>query len=285
MGLHLNLLGRGLLLGSRRRIGFGMDPHIRDYLVTLQAAGKVVARAEAVKLNAIATYMRSQALQDAYRIVPMKSAQNVGSGATAHGFGGASANPMTLFASPAWGADGIAFDGTSQYGSIPDFLGSETITVFARVSQASATPTTQNVIAAQYDTGANHRSWSINHRGDQAGAPYRPYRSSNGLDTGLEIYTTETGLGSTADRVLVCQWVAGGGRSMWFDDTSVSLLLSSGTPQTARFDSPAPITFCSSMNSGTPANFAALTGTALCIVRGAITDTQRNTLRALISAL
>jgi hypothetical protein len=158
--------------------------------------------------------------------------------------------------------------------------------VFAAVTQASAAPTVNNSIAAQYSATDNKRSFLIQHRGDLANDPYQIARSSNGLSGNTEIYNTAGSLGSTSARTIVGQWIAGGGRALWFNNSSISVSLTSGSAQTQKFDSDADISFAALVNAGTPTGFGALTGKAVAFLEGVTpTTTQRETLVNLINAL
>jgi hypothetical protein len=265
------------------------DPHVESYLRTLRGVGKTLLHSDALKIQALADRLRVEGKAADYRLFPITSAQNAVSSGTLFGLGGAGGN-MTLAGStlPTLGASGLPLNGTDQYGSIADFLGTETITVFFTVAQASATPTSTQTLLSQYVAGAaNRRSWLISQFGAEANDPYGINRSSNGTaDSGaLETYRSPGSLGSTSPRTIVGQFVQGGGRSLWFGDTSLTLSLTFGTAQTARFNSPDPIFMGAASNNGTPENFAAGTFSRLLIVRGALTDAQRLAIRALFDAL
>ena len=258
----------------------GVDPDLAAFITATGATNTE-------SLGNLVTYLKQQSLWASSRIYPMKAAQNAGSGSIAYGLGGLTSNNMTLVSSPTWGADGIAFNGTSQYGTIPDFLGSQTITGFARVAETSATPTLSEAILGQYDSFNNQRSFILSHAGNIANAPYRVNRSSDGTtnNANFEVYDGPGNNGSTADRTLVAQWVAGGGRSIWINKSQQSLSLVSGTSQTSRFDANVPVTFAAILSNNTGSNFANLKGKAFAMCNTTLTDTQREAITDLINAL
>jgi hypothetical protein len=255
------------------------DEQIVNFLNQLRAAGKVIAHSEVRKLNAIATYMRSQVLQDAYRIVPMKSAQNVISAGFAFAFGGATANDFEVIASPTMGAGGLVLNGTSQYGRFADFLAAETLTVFARQTPVTPTPTTAGWIVAQGAPASNNASFSAYHA--SSGNQYVFARSSLGTAASLEQYVSPVSSIVGTDHTLVVKWTAGAGRAAWVNKTALSLSLSTGSAQTARFNSSQPIEF----GARAGASFLAMTGHALCLVKGDMTEAQQFALTDLINAL
>lgn len=238
-------------------------------------------------LNELVRYSRGQGLLSNLRLWPMKSRQGFGTGPTVRGIGLLTSNDMNLVNGPTHTEGGLAFvAASSQYGSIDDFLGSETITVFARVSQASATPTGQQMIWAQ-DGGAGQRSKLLVQRGDLSGDPYRIFRSSDGTTAAasFETYDSAGSLGSTAERTIVCQLISGGGRSLWFNKTAISISLSSANSVTAQFDTTENFTFAASNSGGVLGLFTSMTGTALATITGDLTTPQRETLTDMINAL
>ena len=271
-------LGLGLGL-PRAFMGSGLDS---DVLAFAAESGATDLNG----LNDLVKYLKGEGLYSNFVIYPMKSAQNAGSGATVYSLGDLTNNNMTLGNEPSWGATGITYDGVDQNGQIADFLGAETVTMFARISQASATPTALNVIFGQYDTGGDERPVRLAQRGNVVDDPYRLLRSASGTSgtSGTVELATGTGSnGSTSDRILVAQWVAGGGRSLWIDKAEISLTVVSD--QTSKFNSSADVTFFSSFSSGLPSNFAAGLGTAFCVATGTLTTDQRESITDDLNAL
>jgi hypothetical protein len=235
-------------------------------------------------VDALMRYCRTESLLNNIRLYALKSAQNAGTGSTVFGIGGLTANNMTLVGSPSWGAGGIAFNGSTQAGTIVDFLGSETLTVWSRLSH---NPAAVAGIVGQYDTGANQRSWRFYTRLDLGGV-YGQDRSSDGTVTteNIETYRSDAAKLSGTERVYVNQWVSGGGRSFWINKTSENLTLLSGTAQTARFNSPAVIHIAATLSNGVFANFMPMTANSFFFLAGpSPTTTQRETLTDLINAL
>jgi hypothetical protein len=237
-------------------------------------------------LDNLFRYVLGAGLWSNFRIYPQKSAQNAGSGSTVYGAGALTANNMTLVGSPTWGTDGIVYNGTTQCGRIVDFLGTATLTVFAAVTQASADPADIEHIISQFSSSDNKRSITLQQAGTVAGGPYRLVRSSNGDGGSQDVFASAGSLGSTSARTIVGQWIAGGGRALWFNNSSISVSLSVGSAQTQKFNSDADIGFAATINVGTPASFAALTGKAAAFLEGVtLTTTQRETITNLINAL
>jgi hypothetical protein len=263
------------------RVGGGIDPLVSAFQ-TATGAGDILA------IDSLIKYVRAEGLLNNFRLYPQKSSQNYGTGSTVEGIGSLTSNNMTLAGSPTWGANGIVYNGTTQCGRIVDFLGTATLTVFAAVTQASAAPTNIEHIISQFSASDNKRSITLQQAGTVAGDPYRLARSSNGEGGGgsQEVYNTAGSLGSTSARTIVGQWIAGGGRALWFNNSSISVSLTAGSAQTQKFNSDADIGFAATIDAGTPTSFAALTGKAAAFLEGVTpTTTQRETLVDLINAL
>jgi len=214
----------------------------------------------------------------------MKSDQNAGTGATAYGIGSLTANNMSLVNGPTWGAGGLAFvAASSQYGSIADFLGNPTLTVFARIAQTTASSALPRTVWAQDDVNLP-RGIYLNQITTGA---FRLLRSNDGtVGAGkFEVYDTAAAQGSTSDRTLVSQFVSGGGRSLWYNKTSVSLSLFAGADQTQYHNNSIAFLFGAQLASGSPANFHSMTATALATITGDLTTPQRETLTDMINAL
>src|SRR6056297_2071607 len=104
-------------------------------------------------INDLVRYTRGQGLLSSLRLYPFMPRTNAGTGATVYGVGLLTANEMTLVNGPTWGAGGLAFDSaSSQYGSIPDFLGSETLTVWFRQTFSASPPASTNMLFDQGDS-------------------------------------------------------------------------------------------------------------------------------------
>ena len=240
-------------------------------------------------LNNLVKYLKSQSLYSNFVIYPMKSAQNAGSGSTVYSLGGLTTNDMTLVSSPSWGATGITFDGVADYGSISDFLATDTLTIFNRVAIDPAPPSA--AITRLYghgDASLNSASLGLSYAGNAAGDPFRLFRSANGqsgLGLQAEFYDTTDEVQTTSDQCLVNQWVSGGGRSMWQDKTSLGLTLFSGSAQTEAFNSSAAFIYSALFDNGALLQPSAQLGIAPAFLTGSVTTTQRETITDLINAL
>jgi len=241
----------------------------------------------ATNLRALSRYtmgIRNLGLWSQFSSWPMRPGLNAGALSTVYQLGGNGAGNMTLVNGPTWGAGGVGFNGTDQLGRVSDYLSDGTISVFVRLAEASATPTTDACIVGQYDTTLNERSWGLFHRGDLANDPYTLNRSSLGTSATLEEYRDGGGNSSVADRVLSSQWINGGGRSFWINKTLIATT-PVGISVTSRKNSVADITLASRLGNNVPAAFTALTGSCLAIITGTITDAQREAITDLINAL
>jgi hypothetical protein len=201
---------------------------------------------------------------------------NYNSGSTVKVLGNLTANDMTLVNGPTWGASGLAFaSASSQYGSIADFLGSETLTVFARMQLNDATPALPNMF---FDQGAGLTDLSrrayTNTTGD-----VQLQRSSAGT-TGSREFANSAGAGTTEDITSVFQWVDGSGRNFWQNKTSKSLSVTSAN--TSAYNSSGPVFFACDLLLG---SFFDGTAHALAFITGTLTTAQRETITDLINEL
>ena len=231
-------------------------------------------------LNELVRYSRGQGLLSNLRLYPMLPRTNYGTGATVAGIGGLTANNMTLINGPTWGAGGLAFvAASSQYGSIADFLGSETLTVIHR---ATAAGTATGALVAQWDEAANKRSWILLESYLKANTVMLGRSSTGTAAAGtFEFYEAPTGGFPTTDTAFVMQWTAGGGRSYWEGKTSRTLTLGAGAAQTARLNSDGAITISSAADTV----YASQTALATAFLTGSVTTPQRETLTDMINAL
>ena len=234
-------------------------------------------------LNNLVKYLKAESIYDNFVIYPMKSAQNAGSGATVYSLGGLTTNDMTLVNSPTWGAGGITTNGTNQYGYVPDFLGSQTRTVFGRTNLTLGMPGTDPILAT-YGTSTSNRGWIL---GINVASGTLLFRSSDGTNGNQEIYNTPDTSAAGTDTCVVGQWIEGGGRSAWHNKTSQSLSLLAGSAQTGVFNTTNPLTFSALLDSDltTTINTSQLTGIAMAVCNQAITTAQRETITDLINAL
>jgi len=135
-GLQTNPLTRPLNQNLNRK---SLDA---DVLAFAAASGAT----DLAALDALTRYVKAEELWDNFRAYPMKSTQNAGSGATVYGLGGLTANNMTLVNAPSWGAGGINFAGTTQYGNTAHIPASPDVTVFTRANSLWGATANQNSV-------------------------------------------------------------------------------------------------------------------------------------------
>jgi hypothetical protein len=234
-------------------------------------------------LDNLFRYVIGEGLWSNFRIYPQKSAQNAGSGSTVFGAGALTSNNGTLIGSPTWGAGGITFDTSTQLMRIADFLGTATLTVWCR---RSGTPTNGAFMMGQWDAGLNKRSFLVQESGGVVDG-YAMLRSSTGLDSGRETYRTSANSWPSSDSTSVFQWVDGGSRFLWVNNTSTAITtLASGSAQTSKFNADVDITQNCFLNNNSPTGFMGGEYTALAFLEGPEpTTTQRETITDLINAL
>jgi hypothetical protein len=257
----------------------------------LEALREYVAETGAtdtLTLDRLTRYISDEGLWDNFALYSMMPDTNYNSGSTVKVLGGLTSNDMTLVNGPTWGASGLAFaSASSQYGSIADFLGSETLTVWNRSTVTGITSGARAEFG-QYDGGASQASFVVYQAGNTTGDPIRMQRNAVGSVspiTNLEAYDGSNAGFYGVDRTGVFQWIDGGGRNLWLDNSSISLSLSLGATQTSRFNSTANFTYSASLNSGSAGSFADQTAHALAFITGTVTDTQRETITDLINEL
>ena len=241
-------------------------------------------------LNELMRYVRSEGLLNSFRIYPMVARTNYGTGTTVRGLGKLTGNQMTLVNGPTWGASGIAFaSASSQYGAIADFLGSETLTVWHRLSgQSDPVSHPPDVLVAQSDVHLNNRSFMVASYGSGNGlaGPSRAgvARSDDGVNN--DVYSDKSAVSDwPADRTVVAQWIDGGGRSSWINKTSESITLNFGAPKTTKLNVSVDVTIMAYLNNGVGSNFTSGTAKATAFLTGSVTTAQRETITDLINAL
>jgi hypothetical protein len=253
-----------------------IDPLVYEYAAASGAT-------DLIPLDNLFKYVIAQGLWSNFRIYPQKSAQNAGSGSTVYGAGGLTSNNGTLVGSPTWGAGGITFNTSTQIMRIADFLGSATLTVWCR---RNGTPTNNTNLIAQWDFGGavNERSWVILEASGVLDS-FALGRGSGGANT--ELYRSAANQWPSTDFTTVAQWIDGGSRFCWRDNTSIAVTtLVSGSAQTTRLNAAIDITQNCNLNNNTPSAFMGGEYTALAFLEGPEpTTTQRETITNLINAL
>jgi hypothetical protein len=234
-------------------------------------------------ITQLVQYAKQEGLWGNLRVYPMVGGTNAGTGATAYGLGGLTANEMTLVNGPTWGASGLAFNsGSSQYGSISDFLASAELHVFARTTHTDVT-TGFPAVYGQYDYGTDDRSFLLAQDGGATDDPWETRKSSDGSNGNQETYNgTKTGAGS--DTCMVAHW-SDSERNLYANKTAISLSLVAGSDQATRQNASCDFTYNALLSSGTAANFSDQTAHALAFLTGTVTTTQRETITDLINAL
>lgn len=263
------MIGLGLDLSLKWRPTGGLDPLVSAFKAESGAT-------DVTGLNNLIKYVRSEGLIDNFVIYPMKADQNAGSGATVYSLGGLTTNDMTLVNAPTWGASGITYNGTTQYGSIVDFLASETLTCFSCLSLTDATPIPDQCIAAN-DTGTSRALYTF----VLSSGALRLLRSSDGTAGAIEAYDTAISTATTDETCYVSQWTNGGGRAFWLNKTSKSLTLSGGSAQTTVFNTAEPFQFAARAGSSLMDGL----GKTQAFLTGSVTTTQRETITDFINAL
>jgi len=274
---HGASLGLSLDLTLKQYGGRGLDPLVSAFKAESGAT-------DTSGLNALIKYVRGEGLINNFVIYPMKSAQNAGSGSTVYGLGGLTALDATLVNSPTWGATGITFNGTTQYGMLTDFLATETLTVFQRMASSYAAADNLDTLLSQWDTGANDRSWSMEWNG-AGGGSLLLNRSLDGGAVNFESYSTPKANFDNLDVCAVAQWIDGGTRACWSNKVSESLSLEAGSAQTARKNSAAKIGIMCGFTSGTAQRYAPGLVKSSAFLTGTVTTTQRETITDFINAL
>lgn len=260
-----------LLRGNRAPI----NPLVRAFANTTGAS-------DLTGLSNLIDYVEDEGILGNFVMYPMKAAQNYGTGSVVAPLGGLTTNVLNLVAGPSWGTPGITFNGSTQYGTINDFIGAQELFVFTRLQHASAAPTADHCLASQYNAAANRRSWFLSQSGTIAGDPYRIVKSADGLSG--EAYDSTGETNTTADQTIVARWASGTGRNIWQNKTALTLVLMGGVNQTARFNSPDPVVVGGILSGGLIQAFDGVITTSVFYI-GSLTATRRETITDLINAL
>lgn len=230
-------------------------------------------------LDQLVKYVKVQGLWDAFRLYPMQYRTNAQTGSVCYGLGGLTANEMQFINGVGWTENGATFaSASSQYGSIPDFLGSETVTCLLRTTVGALSA--GNALISQYDTGANDRSWIY-------------YKSTLGNEMWLAISDNGTDLaryggGDSSASTDVCHVVkygSDGSVQNYLDKTEQTLSINLGTARSSRNDSSVSVLLSAFQSSGSATSFANQTAKALAFLTGTVTTTQRETITDLINEL
>lgn len=209
---------------------------------------------------------------------PLTSEAGPGTGATAYNLGGGAGGDMTHSNGPLWSAAGLVYDSaSSQYSSIPDFIGSETLTAWV---VASYTASADSSLIAQWGAGANLRSWAI---WTNSSPNFGTLKDTNGTGTTLTVeplvtnLTPNVNLPSAARKVYAGQWADSIATKLYYDNAEQSLVVVGGhtSPKPARFNTDIAITVGCQMNSGVAFRFADMTSASVAIALGTITDAAR----------
>lgn len=235
-------------------------------------------------LNDLVQYLRSQSLYANARIYPMTSTTNAGSGSTVYGIGGSTSNNMTLAGSPSWGADGITFTAaSSQYGTIADFIGSETLNLFICTQINNLAGVGTKAIVTQWGGSSGQRSFLFGNNTDDNRISL--FRTPDGSSGSQELYNGAVASLVGSQRTYAAQWVAGGTRALWQNNSTVSLSLATGSAQTSRFNSANDIAIAATFSGSSYGSFNNLANTAcFAIVNTGLTLAQREAINDYVTA-
>ena len=263
----------GLGLGLQRPVGSLLDSDVQAFKAESGATSLT-------GLNNLVKYLKGESFYNNFVIYPKIGNQNAGSGNIVYSLGGLTTNNKTLINTPTWNATtGITYDGVSEYDTAADFLANDTTTIFSRFTPLSLG--SGQMYAGQYASNTNKRNIALRSTGSNT---ILLQRSSNGTsaDANFEQYGTSV-LITAIDQCLVAQWVNGGGRSVWQNNTALTLSLVGGTAQTSGFNTDSAITGAADGDAGGNAN---VTYTAEAYLSGVLPTTlQRETITDLINAL
>lgn len=232
-------------------------------------------------INELNKYIKEQGLWDNYVLYPMMGRTNAPSGNIVFGTGGLTSNEMELFNNPTRTNNGIVFESaSSQYGTIADFLGSETLTVLCRTSLNSTTSSTFKGIVGQWDGTLDQRSWLITSGNSN---DIRLSKSASGSSVS-SVYTDSGNGASTSDVSYVANFEDSASTKLWINKSEVALTLDSGSVS-SRHNGTGAISI-SGYNTGTSTvEFLNATYHALAFVTGTLTTEQRETITDLINLI
>ena len=268
----------GLGLGLQRPAGSLLDADVQAFKAESGAT-------DLAGLNSLVKYLKAESLYSNFVIYPMKSAQNAGSGATVYSLGGLTTNDMTLFNSPTWGATGIAFNGTTQYGTVDDCIDATTLNVFVRKKVLEPVGVGANFLASQGSVAGGTGAFNLYSFGSGNGT-LGPCRASvmisdNGTNQWIQS-DKDTDVWDV-DETVVLQHSQSSQPKSWVNKVGEVFTGTFGTPTTVRNDSVSPIGF---FGSNIGSGLSTGTGVALAAFNGVTpTTTQRETITDLINAL
>ena len=109
-----------MIKGGIRLGGLGISGYDADAAAYFERAGVTDATAKG-QINAFVKGVKDLGLWSSIVSWPLRSSQNAGTGLTAYSLGGLGTFDGTLSSpsGPTWGADGVIFDGTNDYISLP----------------------------------------------------------------------------------------------------------------------------------------------------------------------
>ena len=235
-------------------------------------------------LNELIRYLRGKGLLNNVVLYPMTGGTNYGTGSSARGIGLLTSNVMTLVNGPTWGASGIGFDGSTQYGNVGRVNPSSGLTVFTRLTHSTATPTASEVFLGAYNQQANDCGFIALLRGAETGDPYEIVRTSGGTVATREDYDTAGGHHDTSDNCIVWQWQNANSRSIWKNKTNLPLTLDFGSAQSSTFYALRDTYFMAN-NDASPAAHMNATAHALAFLTVNTDTTVRETITDMINEL
>ena len=230
-------------------------------------------------IDKVIRYVRAESLLSNFVMYPMKSAQNAGTGATAYGLGGLTANEMTLLNGPTWGASGLAFArASSQYGSIPDFLTSENLTIFHRATISDVDAVAR--LVTQWQATGNNRSFIFDYDSRTTAQSLRFVSSDDGISPSARS-SSVLGVFGTDTCFVLSTNNATDQHSSWKNKSAVAV---NETALLPLYNTSVDILINAS-DPDSPSNFNDQTAHALAFLTGTVTTTQRETITDLINAL
>jgi hypothetical protein len=230
-------------------------------------------------IDKVIRYVRAESLLSNFVMYPMKSAQNAGTGPTAYGLGGLTTNEMQFINGVGWTEDGATFaSASSQYGSIPDFLTSENLTIFHRATISDINAVGR--LVTQWQATGNNRSFIFDYDSRTTSENLRFVSSDDG--------SSLSGPSSVAGGVIgndTCFVVSTDNTSDQFDSwINNSSVATNGTALLPLYNTPVDILINAS-DPDSPTAFNDQTAHALAFLTGTVTTTQRETITDLINAL
>ena len=233
-------------------------------------------------VDAVVRYLKAESLFNSAMFLPLKSAQNYGTGALAHVIGGLTSGDFTINNGAPWAGDGVALNGSNQFLAKADFLGDGDFVVLIGYSSATESDAVHNTLFSQWEGTTNDRSIWL--RMDDE-SPISAFRDSSGAGNSENYGITTGGFISGAN--VAYRAIDGGGRDIWINGAKQTLsLIGSSTDQTSRHNSSASVAIGAiNADSGASRLAAATIKHCLVIDGSSVSDSNIETLTSLTDAL